>query len=103
MQFTKIMDIKGEALNNTADFILELGTMCTDVELEKICIPGIDNTYVISNVKKEFRKAVDEPWKEEPPWRRYQQKLIEDLAVLEQEKERAIDLQQFEKLIITVW
>lgn len=48
--------------------------------------------------KKEFRKAVDEPWKDDPPWERYQQKLIEDLAVLEQEKERAIDLQQFEKL-----
>ena len=68
------------------------------MELEKVCIPGINNTYAISNVKKEFRKAVDEPWKEEPPWKRYQQKLIEDLAVLEQEKERAIDLQQFEKL-----
>ena len=68
------------------------------MDLEKICIPGIDNTYAISNVKKEFRKAVDEPWKETPPWKRYQQKLIEDLAVLEQEKERAVDLQQFEKL-----
>lgn len=68
------------------------------MDLEKICIPGIDNTYAISNVKKEFRKAVDEPWKETPPWKRYQQKLIEDLAVLEQEKERAVDLQKFEKL-----
>lgn len=68
------------------------------VELEKICITGINSTYAISNVKKEFRKAVDELWKEVPPWKRYQQKLIEDLAVLEQEKERAIDLQQFEKL-----
>lgn len=36
MQVTKIMDIKGEAMNRTADFILELGTMCTDVEIEKI-------------------------------------------------------------------
>lgn len=36
MQITKIMDIKGEALNGTADFILELGTMCTDVEIEKV-------------------------------------------------------------------
>lgn len=34
MQITKIMDAKGEALNDTADFILELGTMCTDVEIE---------------------------------------------------------------------
>ena len=68
------------------------------MELEQICIKGINNTYAISNVKKEFRKAVNEPWKEEPPWKRYQQKLIEDLAVLEQEKEKAIDLLQFEKL-----
>lgn len=37
-------------------------------------------------------------WKAEPRWKRYQRKLIEDLAVLEQEKERAIDLPQFEKL-----
>ena len=68
------------------------------MELEKIRITGINNTYAISNVKKEFRKAVDEPWKEESPWKRYQKKLIMDLAVLEQEKERVIDLQQFEKL-----
>ena len=33
MQVTKIMDIKGEALEETANFILELGTMCTDVEI----------------------------------------------------------------------
>lgn len=68
------------------------------MELEQICIDGINNTFAISNVKKEFRKAVDEVWKKEPPWKRYQKKLIEDLAVLEQEKERAIDLPQFEKL-----
>lgn len=68
------------------------------MELEKIDIEGINNTYAISNVKKEFRKAVDEPWKEIPPWQRYLKKLIEDLAVLEQEKEMAIDLPQFEKL-----
>lgn len=41
------------------------------MELEKICITGINNTYAISSVKKEFRKAVDETWKEEPPWKRY--------------------------------
>lgn len=35
MQVTKIMDIKGESLNATADFILQLGTMCTDVEISK--------------------------------------------------------------------
>ena len=46
------------------------------MELEQICITGINNTYAISNVKKEFRKAVEEPWKEEPLWKRYQKKLI---------------------------
>lgn len=68
------------------------------MELEQLCIEGLDCTYAISNVKKEFKKAVDEPWKDNPPWKRYLKKLIEDLAVLEQEKERAIDLPQFEKL-----
>jgi len=68
------------------------------VELEQICIKGINHTYAISNVKKEFRKAVDESWDGIPPWKRYQKKLIEDLAVLELEKEKAIDLPQFEKL-----
>ena len=32
MQVTKVMDVKGESLNFQRDFILELGTMCTDVE-----------------------------------------------------------------------
>lgn len=68
------------------------------MELEKIRIEGINDTYAISSLKKEFRKAVDEPWKEKEPWERYQKKLIQDLTVLEQEKESAIDLQQFEKL-----
>jgi phage-related protein len=68
------------------------------VELEQVCCGGITNIYAITSVKKEFRKAVDEPWKENPPWKRYQKKLIEDLAVLEQEGERAIELPQYEKL-----
>lgn len=68
------------------------------MELEKINVKGICNTYAISNVKKEFWKAVDGLWKETPPWQRYQKKLMQDLAVLEQEMERAIDLPQFEKL-----
>ena len=68
------------------------------MELEKVGILGINNTYAISNVKKEFKKAVNEEWKENPPWKRYLKKLIEDLAVLEEEKERAIDLPQFERL-----
>ena len=68
------------------------------MELERICIEGVNNTYAISAVRKEFQKAVDEPWKDKPPWERYQKKLIGDLAVLELDKERAIDLLQYEKL-----
>ena len=30
------------------------------MELERICITGIINTYAISCVKKEFQKAADE-------------------------------------------
>jgi mRNA-degrading endonuclease RelE of RelBE toxin-antitoxin system len=66
--------------------------------LEKIIINGLDDIYIISNVRKEFEKAVNEAWKEKPPWERFQKKLIADLAVLSELKERAIDLQQFEKL-----
>jgi mRNA-degrading endonuclease RelE of RelBE toxin-antitoxin system len=69
-----------------------------DVELEKIDINGINDIYTLSVVKKEFRKAVDEPWKGVPPWQRYQKKLIQDLAVLDMEKEQAVDLAQYEKL-----
>ena len=68
------------------------------MELEQLEITGLSNTYAIANVKKEFQKAVDEPWKEVPPWQRYLKKLIADLAVLEQEQERAIDFPQYEKL-----
>ena len=62
------------------------------MELEKLRIKGINDTYAISNIRKEFIKAVNEPWKEMPPWQRYQRKLIENLAVLEQEKEQEINL-----------
>lgn len=68
------------------------------MELEKINIEGIIDTYAISAVRKEFKKAVDESWTENPPWQRYQKKLIQDLAVLCVEKESAIDLPQYEKL-----
>ena len=54
------------------------------MELEKLEISGLSNTYAIANVKKEFQKAVDEPWKEVPPWQRYLKKLIADLAVFVQ-------------------
>ncbi len=37
------------------------------MELEQLCIGGVTDTYAITSVKKEFRKAVDEPWKKNPP------------------------------------
>lgn len=49
-------------------------------------------------VQKEFVKAVNEQWNKKPPWQRYQKKLIQDLAVLDMEKERAIEFPQYEKL-----
>jgi mRNA-degrading endonuclease RelE of RelBE toxin-antitoxin system len=68
------------------------------VELEKLNMSGIDDVYLISSVKKEFANAVNEMWKDNPPWQRYQKKLIQDLAVLEQERGMVFDLPQFEKL-----
>ncbi len=68
------------------------------MKLEKIEINGLKNIYALSVVQKEFKKAVNEQWKENPPWQRYQKKLIQDLAVLDIEKEQAIDLPQYEKL-----
>jgi mRNA-degrading endonuclease RelE of RelBE toxin-antitoxin system len=68
------------------------------VELEKLKIAGLNDIYSVPQVQKEFEKAVNEKWKNNPPWERYQRKLIQDLAVLDQEKEQAIELAYFEKL-----
>lgn len=66
--------------------------------LEKINISGIENAYSISSVFKEFEKAVNEAWKDKPPWQRFQKKLISDLAVLSEFKEYALNFPQYEKL-----
>lgn len=68
------------------------------MELEKLDIYGLNDIYAIDIVQKEFKKAVDEPWKKDPPWKRYQKKLIQDLAVLDIKKEHAIDFPQYEKI-----
>lgn len=68
------------------------------MELEKIDVEGINYIYAISSVKKEFKKAVNESWSDNPPWKRYQEKLMRDLAILDVEKEEAVKLQNFEKL-----
>lgn len=68
------------------------------MELEKIDINGLNDIYALSVVRKEFTRAVNEQWKSNPPCQRYQKKLMQDLAVLDMEKARAIDLPQYEKL-----
>ena len=62
------------------------------MELEQIVAPGLNNIYSLSVVKKKFRNSVDEPWKITDPYPRYQKKLLEDLAVLDDQKENAITL-----------
>lgn len=68
------------------------------MELERIVASGLTNIYSLSTVQKEFRNSVNETWKDEEPYPRYQKKLLQDLAVLEDLKEEAITLPQFEKL-----
>lgn len=60
------------------------------MELEKISISGISDVYAVSAIKKEFKKAVNQPWKNSEPYPEYQKKLLADLAVLDIEKEKAI-------------
>ena len=69
------------------------------MELEEIDVKGLENTYAVPMFKKEFRKAVNEQWVKVEPFKRYQRKLIGDLAVLEIEKEKAIDMPQYEKMV----
>ena len=68
------------------------------MELKKIDINGLNDIYAVDVFEKEFKKAVDESWKSDPPWKRYQTKLIKNLVVLDTEKEQAVRLTQFEKL-----
>ena len=53
------------------------------MELEKISISGISDVYAVSAIKKEFKKAVNQPWKNSEPYPEYQ---------------KAIDWAAFEKL-----
>lgn len=48
------------------------------MELEKINIDRVNDTYALSVVKKEFKDAVNEPWKEVEPWQGYQKWLESD-------------------------
>lgn len=69
------------------------------MQLEKLDMEGLNDIYALDVIRKEFEKAVTERWKEEAPWQRYQKKLMQDLAVLDEEKEGAIDFPQYEKLL----
>lgn len=69
------------------------------MELKKIDINGLNDIYAVDVFEKEFKKAVDESWKSDPPWKRYQTKLIKNLVVLDTEKEQAVRLKQFEKTV----
>ena len=62
------------------------------MELHNIDIYGSDNIFAVSMLEKEFSNAVNEAWKNKPPWKRYQKKLMEDLSVLSVELEGAIRL-----------
>ena len=68
------------------------------MELKKIDINGLNDIYAVDVFEKEFKNAVDQSWKSDPPWKRYQTKLIKNLVVLDTEKEQAVRLKQFEKL-----
>ena len=46
------------------------------MELEKLDITGLKDIYSVPQVQKEFEKAVNEKWKNNPPWKRYQNKLL---------------------------
>ena len=43
--------------------------------LEKISISGISDVYAVSAIKKEFKKAVNQPWKNSEPYPEYQKKI----------------------------
>lgn len=51
------------------------------MELVKIDVKGLENTYAVPMFEKEFLKAVNEQWRDEEPFKRYQKKLIEDLTL----------------------
>lgn len=68
------------------------------MELIKISIGDITNLFALSAAIDEFEKCSDELWSETPPWKRYQGKLMSELVVLSEHKERAITLAHFEKI-----
>ena len=68
------------------------------MQLVKIDTNGLKDIYSLDCFEKEFRKVAGENWKSDPPFLRYQKKLLMDLAVLDDQKENAIKLPEFERL-----
>ena len=68
------------------------------MKLVKIDINKLEDIYSLDCFEKEFRKAIGEIWKQNPPFLRYQKKLLIDLSVLDDQKENAVKLPEFERL-----
>ena len=68
------------------------------MKIVKIDINKLEDIYSLDCFEKEFRKAIGEIWKQNPPFLRYQKKLLIDLAVLDDQKENAVKLPEFERL-----
>ena len=60
------------------------------MELQHLDICMLHDIYMLSPVQKEFKKAVDESWRKEEPWMRYQDRLLKDLAVLDEHKKEKL-------------
>lgn len=66
------------------------------MDLQKLTI--FNRIYQVDCFQKEFSETVNEIWKSKKPYERYQKKLLQDLSVLDDQGEKAINLPQFERL-----
>ena len=66
--------------------------------MELIKLISYSRIYSVDCFQKEFSDAVSEIWRRKEPFLRYQKKLMQDLAVLDDQGEKAIRLPQFEQL-----
>lgn len=68
----------------------------SNADLQKLTC--FNRIYQVDCFQKEFSDAVNEIWKLKKPYERYQKKLLQDLSVLDDQGEKAINLPQFERL-----
>lgn len=69
--------------------------------MEVIQLSKFNRIYMLDVVKKEFEKICSELWKKDPPYLKYQDRLIGDLMILDKEGKSAVKLANFEKLVNT--